>query len=138
MKQREIIRTARQFIGTPFIPQGRKRGVGVDCIGLLSCVAQINNLKLQDKKNYLPQQWAGDKLLHEVQENFTPLANLENACILLIWFRRPCLPQHFAIYTDNKTIIHTTEDLKKVVEVNYDEQWIKRTHSIWRFREKEV
>ena len=32
--------TARKYIGTPFHPQGRVKGVGVDCVGLIICIGK--------------------------------------------------------------------------------------------------
>ncbi len=130
-----IVQTGRQYIGTPFVHQGRKPGIGLDCVGLISAIAKNNECYFEDQDCYNIQQWAGDKLLLEMEQNFTPLVNPENACILLIWFRRPHLPQHFAIYTDRDTIIHTEEATGRVVEVQFDERWAKRVHSIWKFKE---
>lgn len=135
MNNSTIVETARRLVGTPFVSQGRLPGVGLDCAGILASVAKYNKLQFKDQLNYNVKQWTGDKLLSEVEQNFDPIARLENASILLIWFRRPTLPQHFAIYTEAGTIIHTTEATGKVVEVQYDERWIKRTHSIWKFKE---
>ncbi len=37
MKPHQI---AREYVGTPFHHQGRVKGVGVDCVGLVLCVAR--------------------------------------------------------------------------------------------------
>ncbi len=36
----DVVRTARTWLGTPYHHQGRLKGVGVDCAGLLIGVAQ--------------------------------------------------------------------------------------------------
>ena len=33
-----IVATAREYLLTPFHHQGRKKGVGIDCVGLIACV----------------------------------------------------------------------------------------------------
>ena len=33
-----VIKTAKEYIGTPYHPEGRRKGVGVDCLTLLSGV----------------------------------------------------------------------------------------------------
>jgi len=42
----DIITEARRWIGTPFLLHGRSIGKGIDCIGLVSCVAR--NLGIVD------------------------------------------------------------------------------------------
>jgi hypothetical protein len=42
-----IVTEARKFLNTPFHLQGRKIGVGIDCIGLIIAVA--NNLNIKSK-----------------------------------------------------------------------------------------
>lgn len=36
----DIVTAARAYLGTPYRHQGRVRGVGIDCLGLLICTAR--------------------------------------------------------------------------------------------------
>lgn len=36
----QAVQIAREYLGTPFHHQARKKGIGVDCVGLVLCVAQ--------------------------------------------------------------------------------------------------
>jgi cell wall-associated NlpC family hydrolase len=47
----EVIKAARSWLGTPFAHQGRVKGVGGDCLGLLIGVAA--ELELRDKEGRL-------------------------------------------------------------------------------------
>ncbi len=65
-----IVAEARSFLNTPFHIQGRKKGVGIDCIGLIIGVADsfkfvskqgglikdydFQNYSIYDSKGYLP------------------------------------------------------------------------------------
>ena len=46
-----IVQSARSWLGTPFHAQGRAKGIGCDCLGLLMGIARELNLK---SKNGLP------------------------------------------------------------------------------------
>ncbi len=50
--QNELIATARSYIGTRFHHQGRLKGKGIDCLGLLVCVAQELSLVARDGSNF--------------------------------------------------------------------------------------
>lgn len=43
MTRAEIISTARSYVGTPFQDKGRRAGQGMDCVGLVLCVAHDLN-----------------------------------------------------------------------------------------------
>lgn len=40
MKRAAIIAVSRTWIGTPFVHQGRVKGLGCDCVGIPLCVAE--------------------------------------------------------------------------------------------------
>ncbi len=42
--RRQIVEKAREYIGVPWLHQGRSKTLGVDCIGLIICVAYELNL----------------------------------------------------------------------------------------------
>jgi cell wall-associated NlpC family hydrolase len=48
----EVVLKAREYLGTPFHHQGRVKGVGVDCAGLLVCVARELGLNPIDDTTY--------------------------------------------------------------------------------------
>ncbi len=52
--RRALVATARNYLDTPFAHQGRVRGVGIDCAGLLICVARDLELFHGDVTGYAP------------------------------------------------------------------------------------
>lgn len=44
MIREQIVASARSIIGTPYVHQGRVKGVGVDCVGTILIVAKELNL----------------------------------------------------------------------------------------------
>ena len=42
----DVVREAKTWLGTPFHHQGRLKGVGVDCAGVIVCVAKELKLKV--------------------------------------------------------------------------------------------
>ena len=48
----DIVREARSWIGTPYAHQGRIKGVGVDCVGLVIGVARAMGLSEYDIDGY--------------------------------------------------------------------------------------
>lgn len=50
--RQQVVMTARGYIGTPFHHQGRGRFYGIDCVGLVICVAQDLRLSEFDYTDY--------------------------------------------------------------------------------------
>ncbi len=40
MKLNKIVEKSREWIGTPFHEQGRQKGIGCDCVGLILGIAK--------------------------------------------------------------------------------------------------
>ncbi len=73
----EIVRIAVSYLGTPFHHMGRQPGVGLDCAGVLVCVAREAHLVSQtfDVPAYTPtpdgrsmREWC-DKYMRRVQQS---------------------------------------------------------------------
>jgi NlpC/P60 family putative phage cell wall peptidase len=130
----DIVAEARSWIGTPFHHQGRLKGVGVDCAGLLICVARELGLSSFDVTGYarLPD---GRQLKATCERLMEPIG-LDAAgpgdVVLLRWTRQP---QHVAIVADGpgyRTIIHAHEQAGQCVEHILDEIWARRVVRAYR------
>lgn len=135
-----IIETARSYLGTPFHHQGRVKGVGVDCVGLLVGVGRELGLQVHDYKGY-SRRPDGVTLKRELAKSLDVVEGGANAeavlgDVLVFWILRPDLPTHAAILTD-KGMIHTYADVGKVVEHWMDGTWRERLDSVYRFRNVE-
>ena len=97
----DIVTEARTWLGTPFHHQGRVKGVGVDCAGLVICTAKELGLVAQDYdfKGYSRTPDGGsliaecDRLLTRIgQEDMRP------GCVAVFHFAHD--PQHLGIVAD--------------------------------------
>lgn len=120
----QVVAAARAFIGTPWKHQGRRRGVGVDCIGLIGGVASALALPGAD-------EWATDQSLHcygrtpvaamllDACDRFlrrVRLADVQPADVLVMGFQNG--PQHFAIVSRLAPtyIVHAYAQRRAVIE----------------------
>ncbi len=120
----EIIAEARTWLGTPYHHQGRVKGVGVDCIGVVGGTAL--NKGVDGAK-----EWANDPVLHCYGMTPDPRV-LIGACdrllvriplhtampgdVLVMAFEKE--PQHFGIITQlaPMMLIHAYRSARRVVE----------------------
>lgn len=121
----DIITEAREWVGTPFLHQGRVKGSGVDCAGLV--IGVLNNcgyLKdgYEDITNYSRSpnpRMMKKQLLKYLKRVYT----LEPGTILYFTMPKMKEPQHLAIYTDSNTIIHAADKYGKVIEHTFSGYW---------------
>lgn len=105
--------------------------MGVDCAGLLICVARDLGLQHYDVQGYSRVPSGGDFERH-LDANLDRISAIEPGCILLMAFDSE--PQHVAICTSNTSIIHAYFEVRKVVEHDLDALWLSRVRAIYRFR----
>jgi cell wall-associated NlpC family hydrolase len=130
----DAISAARECLGTPFLHQGRLKGVGLDCAGLGVIVAQSIGAKHRDLKAYGRDPYKG--LLKETLDNQQGLKRVKRDSMLpgdLLLLRFGRQPQHLAIYTGT-TIIHAYETVGMVCEHSLDERWLARIIGVYRFK----
>jgi len=131
----DIVRIARECVGTDFKHQGREIGLGLDCVGLLLAVADRLGLTGVDFPGYyrVPDGTLEEKLA-------ASLWRVDRECIHchmpgdILCFRIQNQPQHVAIRTDYG-IVHALAHTKSVQETSYDEAWRKRLVSVWEWPE---
>lgn len=159
----KIVNQARSWLGTAFRHQGRvKKSInnkgGVDCLGLIICVAKELNLEsgILDKNGNDIPVYKFDDL--EYSRNSDPqklLNGFTKACIEIelneakpadiILFKFEGMPKHLAIITSiiqntndtsNKqiTIIHAFLRVGRVVEHIIDSEWKSRIAKVYRLR----
>lgn len=144
----EIVKAAREWLGTQFHHQGRLRAStahkgGCDCLGLLVGVAEELGLKDRDGRplahwdvrgyGHLPD---GERMRHIFEQLFSevPVDALEEGDLLLMRFERA--PQHVAIVSQHPDggwgIIHALASARRVVEHRLDEVWRDRIVAAYR------
>ncbi len=135
VSKESLIEELRLLVGVPFAHQGRSVH-GVDCIGAIALAAINAGLDpeeatgLKDKKDY--GRTATPDLLDMVSRSCTRVKEVETGLLVLFQFPEEQSPQHFAVLTEKRTIIHADAKQGRVVEHGYRGQWLKWTHSMWR------
>jgi NlpC/P60 family putative phage cell wall peptidase len=134
----EIVAAARRWLGTPYHHQGRLKGVGCDCLGLIASVGQELGLTTFDSTDYAAQP---DGATLESNCNRYLVTRPEDAApragdVALFWIEIRRLPQHLAIFVpwDERTgIIHAHMRFGEVKQHAFDEFWSKRLVRIYSY-----
>lgn len=129
--RQDIIDAARAYQDTPFHHQARVKGVGIDCAGLLVCVARDLGLPHYDVQGY-SRVPSGRDFERHLDANLDPIQTIEPGCVMLMTFDID--PQHVAIATSEHSIIHAYASVRKCVEHGLDDKWRASIRKIYRFR----
>ncbi len=126
-----IVAQARTWLGTPFHHQGRVKGVGVDCAGLILGVAAELGVSIEDRRGYGRQPDSDELILlcrREAAEIRSSEARPGDFYLMALKGR----PQHLAIATD-KGVIHALAPQRRVVEHRLDRYWASCITSAFAF-----
>ena len=142
MSREDIVAAARALIGTPFVHQGRRPRVALDCAGLVVAVADEVGIAALDQRGYGRRPSNG--LLESALDGQPCLARIapsemQPGDVLLMRVVRD--PQHLAIFAgynpmcESETIIHAEIGAGKVCEHRLDDTWRSRIVRVYRFTE---
>lgn len=118
-----ILETARQWLETPYHHQGRVKGAGVDCIGLIIGICHELSLIDFDVTGY-DRTPDSTMMMELLEKHCTRTDNPEPGDLLLFRIRKN--PQHVGLMTDDGGIIHAYQSVGKVVEHPLDPWWSSR------------
>ena len=125
MIRSEFIKVVRTWKDTPFMHQGRQKGLGVDCIGLVICVGWETGLYTGPDYGGYPKAFSKDTITPVLDSYLAKTSKAELDVGDLILFKFLVIPKHVAIYTGSG-IIHSFASAGKVVETSFDSYWQKR------------
>lgn len=127
-----LVSAAMEYLGTPFVHQGRLPGAAMDCVAVPLLAARAAGVDVPDFVVYGPRPNA-QHLLRELADRcaLVDASQLEAGDILL--FRIKGQPAHFGVF-DGSCMIHADERRGAVVRCPIGLQWQKRLHSVWRVR----
>ena len=110
--RQQIIDKAREYLDTRYHHQGRVKGVGVDCAGLIVCVLTELGLPAPDVEGYgrRPDGSLRGHIETHMDRTTEPLPGD------LVLFQWASAPFHVAILTAPDTIIHAYAINRKVCE----------------------
>lgn len=139
MNQRErIVEIVRRYIDTPYHHQARQPGVGIDCVGVLVCVArELGLIGPTDDYAAYRRTPTDDSLLNILDHHLERLPSpaLAEAGDVLT-FRIGKWPHHVAIKTGADTMLHSYAGVGRVVETNIQDNWGSRIVAAHRIPEK--
>lgn len=114
----EIVMCARDYVGRPYRKQGRSRESGVDCIGLVICVAHELDISGYETRAYGPRPVPREFKHHIIQAGCKQVPYAETASGDFVQMAMPRWPVHCGIIDDDefgRWIIHAYMPAKKVV-----------------------
>lgn len=140
-----VVAEARAWLGTPFRHQGRRKGEGVDCIGLVVGVGAALGLidlagRSDEERRRLatyrrtPNGFALRRGCDAVLDRIALRAAGAGDVLLFAGHR---LPQHLGIVSDRggaAGLIHCNAEVGRCVEHRLDESWRARIVQAYRFK----
>ncbi len=146
----KIVREAREWMGTPFHHQGRKKRVGCDCIGMVLGVLHLAGARsrqrddagnpipftLYDRTDYAPDP-NSQRLKETLDFHLKPIAQESIRAGDVLLFKVVHLPQHVGIVADHPSgeglsLIHAYSGAGKVVEESLVNAWLSRCVAAYR------
>jgi len=123
----DIIKIAREYKGVPYRHQGRSVTTGVDCVGLLTLVANRIGLEYNDNLRYTknPKTFNLKPILDTI---LVPINKNDIKVGDVMLFKIDVEPQHVAIVGDymygGLSMIHSYQRVAKVVEHRLSKIWL--------------
>ncbi|MFT0167478.1 NlpC/P60 family protein [Paraburkholderia mimosarum] len=125
----QFVAELRTWLGTPFKIQGRLKGVGVDCVGLLICSAHNLGLTDFDQTDYRRPRF---EMLRDGCDANMQQIMLDTAGpgdVLL--FRWGSHATHLMVLTSTDTVIHALATTGRVVETSLDPRAITYLDAVY-------
>lgn len=136
---RRLLDAARACVGTPFVHQGRQRGLGLDCVGLLVAAAQAIEYPVADLRAYPPTPTPERLLEARLALSLDPVQEPEEIepgdVLAFALASRERLACHVGIAdAGGAFFLHAYLPARRVIRSRLDRRWRRRLHSVWRWR----
>lgn len=130
----DFIAQARTYLQVKWRHQGRSRA-GVDCVGLLYCVAQDLGMLVEDDTHY-SQRPGSERIVTKLLERCDPVQVKDRRAgdVLLVSVAGED-PQHTMLMTSATHVIHASAAHRKVVEHGLDAATIPKIRAAFRMRD---
>ncbi len=130
MLRSEISAAALAMVGTPFHAQGRLPGVGLDCIGVVVCLARHFNLPHTDVAAY-PLRPNGMLMPLLDAQLVRVHREPQEGDVLLMSFAGE--PHHVAVMVGGGRIVHAYATVRKCVVQSYTDHWRAKVRAVYQF-----
>lgn len=121
----DIITAARAWIGTRWQHQGRTRGAGVDCVGLIVGALGDVGITVEDRAGY--GRVPDGSLIADLDRQLMRVDEPEHGGVAL--FALDGSPMHVSWIADSPSgwrMIHAYAPSRRVVEHGLDDRWLAR------------
>lgn len=113
----DIVKEAKEWIGTPWHHCSSSKGKGCDCVGLVVGVVNALGMECYKTENYtrVPQ---GNSLIEEIEKRFARIepSEIMPGDVLVFKLTHNGPPCHVAYKSENSHMIHASLRVNKVVE----------------------
>ena len=123
---------AKEYIGTPVVHQGRLKGIGIDCVGLVVQVGRELGYDILDVMDYPLNRVSSSTIVH-FRSQIVEAPNILPGTIGIFWYSHRSFIQHAVIFSD-LGMIHADESNGKVVEISYNQFWKRRLIGVYSWR----
>lgn len=130
MLRSEISTAALAMVGTPFHAQGRLPGIGLDCIGVVVCVARQVGLPHTDVAAYPMRPNGMLAPLLDAQLVRVYRAPREGDVLLMSFAGEP---HHVAVMVDGSRIVHAYATVRKCVVQSFTDHWRAKVRAVYEF-----
>lgn len=131
-----IVAEARTWLGVPWRHQGRTRA-GIDCVGLLVCVARALGLSDYDRSGY-GRHAQGQAFVHHFRAAMDPIAIAAAGPGDVLVFADRAYPCHCGVLTEKHGVphlLHAHATRRKVIEEPYAGEGPAKVKFAFRFRQ---
>lgn len=131
-----IIAEARSWLGVPWRHQGRTRS-GIDCVGLVVCVARALRLSDYDSTGY-SRRAQGQGFVEHFRSNMDGVAIPDARSGDVLVFADQAYPCHCGFLTQrlgHPHLLHAHATRRKVIEEPYAGEWPIKVKFAFRFRQ---
>lgn len=133
----DIVREAREWIGTPFKHQMREKGVGCDCIGLILGIAWSFGFTDYDSHDYKPGSVNAEEMIRQAERLGNPISKPEMKVGDIVLIKSDMILTHAGILTDYREdmfgIIHAMMSMKAVKEHRLSQEWRLNIVRVYQF-----
>lgn len=130
MLRSEISAAALAMVGTPFHAQGRLPSVGLDCIGVVVCLARAFGLPHTDIAAYPMRPNGMLRPLLDAQLVRVHRAPQEGDVLLMSFAGEP---HHVAVMVDGGRIVHAYATVRRCVAQSYSDHWREKVRAVYQF-----
>jgi NlpC/P60 family putative phage cell wall peptidase len=134
-KREKFINEAREWINTPFHHQGRAKGRGCDCLGLVLGSANKIGINPYNDSIAYSHRVHSLTLIDNLRKYLTQIKLDESKPGDILLFLDGDSPVHLGIITDKGFIHSYAKGPRKVVEQPLTEEWKKKIALVFQFKE---